>query len=233
MKAIILAAGMGTRLRPLTNDTPKALVKVNGQPMLERQIEFLHEKGIKDIVIVTGYLKGKFDYLQGKYGVKLIFNEKYDVYNNIYTMYKVKDLLPDSYVIEGDIYINNNIFENEVETSTYFSAFRSSFANEWEIITENCNDRVIDINIGSGENSHILTGISYWNREDGELIVRQLEEVIDSGDFKELFWDDIVRMNIENLNVYLRRLRETDCFEVDDITDLQKVEDIVCKKHLV
>ena len=78
MKAIILAAGMGTRLRPLTNEMPKALVKVNGKPMLERQIEFLHEKGIKDIIIVTGYLKEKFDYLQGKYGVELIFNEKYD-----------------------------------------------------------------------------------------------------------------------------------------------------------
>ena len=232
MKAIILAAGMGTRLRPLTNEMPKALVKVNGKPMLERQIEFLHEKGIKDIIIVTGYLKEKFDYLQGKYGAELIFNEKYDVYNNIYTMYKVKNLLPDSYVIEGDIYVNNNVFENKVETSTYFSAFRPSFENEWEIITDK-NDRVIDINVGSGVNAHILTGISYWNKEDGELIVRKLELVIESGNFEELYWDDIVRMNFGDLNVYLKRLQETDCFEVDDISDLQKVEEIICNKQFV
>ena len=64
MRAILLAAGMGTRLRPLTLTTPKSLVKVNGQPILERQIEFLKEKGINEIIIVTGYLKEKFDYLK-------------------------------------------------------------------------------------------------------------------------------------------------------------------------
>ncbi|MGE5627660.1 MAG: sugar phosphate nucleotidyltransferase, partial [Solirubrobacterales bacterium] len=69
MRAIILAAGMGTRLRPLTNNTPKSLVKVKGEPMAERQIRFLKEKGIEDIVVVTGYLNDKFDYLKEKYGV--------------------------------------------------------------------------------------------------------------------------------------------------------------------
>lgn len=105
MKAIVLAAGLGTRLRPITNDTPKSLVKVMGEAMAERQVRFLKERGIEDITIVTGYLAEKFDYLKEKYGVKLVFNDKYDKYNNIYTMYLVKDLLPDSYVIEGDIYI--------------------------------------------------------------------------------------------------------------------------------
>ena len=81
MRAILLAAGMGTRLRPLTLDTPKSLVKVNGKPMLERQIEFLHEKGIKEIIVVTGYLKDKFNYLEDKYGVKLVHNDKFDIYN--------------------------------------------------------------------------------------------------------------------------------------------------------
>lgn len=93
MNAIILAAGMGTRLRPLTNDTPKALVKVNGQPIIERQIEYLKEIGINDIIIMTGYLHEKFSYLSDKYGVKLIFNDKYDTYNNGYTMYLVREYL--------------------------------------------------------------------------------------------------------------------------------------------
>lgn len=84
MRAILLAAGMGTRLRPLTIDTPKSLINVNGKPMLETQIEFLKEKGIDDIIVVTGYLSEKFEYIKEKYGVKLIHNDKYDTYNNIH-----------------------------------------------------------------------------------------------------------------------------------------------------
>ena len=81
MRAILLAAGMGTRLRPLTIDTPKSLISVNGKPMLETQIQFLKEKGIDDIIVVTGYLSEKFEYIKEKYGVKLIHNDKYDIYN--------------------------------------------------------------------------------------------------------------------------------------------------------
>jgi L-glutamine-phosphate cytidylyltransferase len=73
MRAILLAAGMGTRLRPLTLETPKSLIQVNGKPLLERQIEFLKEKGINEIIIVSGYLKEKFEYLIDKYEVKLVY----------------------------------------------------------------------------------------------------------------------------------------------------------------
>lgn len=91
MRAILLAAGMGTRLRPLTLTTPKSLTVVNGKPMLEQQIEFLREVGVEEIIVVTGYLAEKFAYLTDKYGVKLVHNDLYDVYNNIYTMYLVRD----------------------------------------------------------------------------------------------------------------------------------------------
>ena len=96
MKAIILAAGLGTRLRPMTENTPKALVKVNEKPLVEYQIEFLKERGIDDIIIVVGYLKEQFDYLKEKYGVRLVFNEKYADYNNFYSLYLVKEELANS-----------------------------------------------------------------------------------------------------------------------------------------
>ena len=89
MKAIILAAGLGTRLRPMTENTPKALVQVNQKPLIEYQIEFLKEKGINDIIIIVGYLKEQFDYLKEKYGVRLVFNDKYADYNNFYSLYLV------------------------------------------------------------------------------------------------------------------------------------------------
>lgn len=227
MKAIILAAGLGTRLRPITNTTPKSLVKVMDEAMAERQVRFLKEKGIEDITIVTGYLAEKFDYLKEKYGVKLVFNDKYDKYNNIYTMYLVKDILPDSYVIEGDIYMNNNIFRSDIKETSYFSCYKENFSNEWEL-KYNSADRVEDIVVGDG-NGYIMCGISYWSKKEGEFIKSKLEKISDINDYKNFYWDNVVKDNISNLNIKIEKLNQNDLFEIDSIEDLEATE----KKLLV
>lgn len=109
MNAIILAAGMGTRLRPLTNDRPKCLVAVNGVPMVERQIQFLKEKGIDDITLISGYKAESLEYLKDRYGVDIVFNDRYDTCNNINSLYIVKERFHDTYVLEGDVYMNKNV----------------------------------------------------------------------------------------------------------------------------
>lgn len=225
MRAIILAAGMGTRLRPLTEHTPKSLIKVLGEPMAERQIRFLKEKGIDDIIIVTGYLHESFDYLKEKYGVKLIHNDKYDVYNNIYTMYLVREYLQDSYVTEADVYMARNYFETSFETSTYFTGIKENFKGEW-ILRFDENERVHEIEVGDGSD-YIMSGVSYWTKEDGLLIKEKLEEVIHSGDFEKIFWDDIVRNNFENLNVHIKKIDTHDWFEIDSLEDLKSAEEFI------
>lgn len=224
MRAILLAAGMGTRLRPLTNEIPKALVKVNGIPMLERQIQCLKEKGINDIIVLTGYLNEKFNYLAEKYEIKLIHNDKYDLYNNIYTMYLVRDYLSEAYVIEGDVYFNRNFLDTNLSNSVYFSAKKKDFNNEWMLIFDE-NNKVYDIKIGTKDEAYILCGISYWSDKDGKFIAKKVKEAIDSGDFKDLYWDNIVKDNLNNLDVYLRELKEDDSFEIDSLEDLKKVEE--------
>lgn len=79
MRAIILAAGMGSRLRPLTLNMPKPLIKINNESIIERQIKFIKEIGINEIIVMTGYLKEEFEFLKEKYGVKIIYNDKYDI----------------------------------------------------------------------------------------------------------------------------------------------------------
>ncbi|MGG7177920.1 sugar phosphate nucleotidyltransferase [Clostridium paraputrificum] len=222
MRAIILAAGMGTRLRPLTLTTPKSLVEVNGQPLLERQVEFLKEKGIDEIIVVTGYLNDKFKYLEEKYGVKLVYNDKYSEYNNIYTMHLVKEYLADSYVIDADNYICKNFIDNEINRSTYFTAYRENFKNEWKI-DFNDNKRVEEVTVCNG-NGYILSGVSYWCKSDAEIIVKELERTIENGDFKELFWDDIVQRNINKLNLYVSLLESSDIYEIDSLEDLEEVK---------
>ncbi len=226
MRAILLAAGMGTRLRPLTLTTPKSLVPVNGKPMLEIQIEYLQEIGVEEIVVVTGYLQEKFAYLAEKYGVTLVHNDKYDVYNNIYTMYLVKDCLPGSYVIDADNYLTRNFLLPDPQRSMYFSAVKKDFKDEW-VIRYDENLKIYDLEICSDVEDYILCGISFWSKEDGEYIVKKLEEAIAGGNFTDLYWDNIVKDNIGSLNVYLQKINSDDSYEIDSIEDYNRVQELV------
>lgn len=228
MRAIILAAGMGTRLRPLTDDTPKSLVKVAGEPMAERQIKFLKERGIHDIIVVTGYLKEKFEYLEKKYDVKLIHNDKYDVYNNIYTMYLVREYLQDCYVTEADVYMARNYFTTELKTSTYFTGIKENFDGEW-ILRFDHSGRVKKYDIGSGTD-YIMSGVSYWTKEDGLFIKEKLENVVEHEEFSNIYWDDVVLRHIEELDVYIKKIDSNDWFEIDSLEDLKRAEDYIINK---
>lgn len=224
MKAILLAAGMGTRLRPLTLTTPKSLVEVKGTPMLERQIEFLQEIGVEEIMVVTGYLREKFEYLKEKYGVALIHNDRYDVYNNLYTMYLVREHLPGAYVLEADVYLNNNFLVENPQTSRYFSARKPEFKGEWMLRFDD-EFKVYDIEVGDGENDYILCGVSYWSEKDGRYIVEKLEAALETGSFKDFYWDDIVKDHIQELDVYLHEIHPDDSYEIDSLEDLEKVNE--------
>lgn len=222
MRAILLAAGMGTRLRPITIDTPKPLIKINGESMIERQIKALKSIGIDEIIVVTGYLKEKFDFLVDKYGVKLVHNDKYNKYNNIYTMYLVREYLDDAYVIEGDIYLNTNFLKGDINKSCYFTAPKVDYKNEW-MLDINDNNRVCDIEIGSEDGRYIMCGVSYWNSEDGLYISNKINDVIEANNFTDLFWDNIVKENLNSLNIFAEKINENDVYEIDSIDDLNKV----------
>lgn len=223
MRAIILAAGLGTRLRPLTNDKPKSLVEVCGEPMTERQIRFLKEKNIDDITVVAGYKFEMFDYLIDKYGVKLVYNDKFDKYNNIYSLYLVRDKLDCTYIFEGDIYMHRNIIDENISTSTYFSCKKEDFKNEWKIIND--GDKVKDIVITDGD-GYILNGVSYWSGKESETIKKLLDNMYEIDGFENLYWDNLIKDNIELFNnIEIKRLKSDDLYEVDSENDLKRVEE--------
>jgi len=227
MNAIILSAGLGSRLRPLTLETPKSQIKVNGIPMIERQIEFLKEKGINEIIIVTGYLYHKFDYLVDKYNVKLIHNDKFADYNNIYSMYLVKEALGNSFVIDADIYLHRNFIPNKPEKSTYFSAYKNDFDNEeWVLVYDEKTKELERIVIEKDSNGQgrIMSGVSYWTEKDSEIIKEKLTEAIETQDFKDLFWDYIIVENLDMLDIYVSELDSNDVFEIDTLEDLNTLQ---------
>lgn len=227
MRAIILAAGMGTRLRPLTLTTPKSLIEVAGEPLLERQIKFLKERSINEIIVVTGYLHEQFDYLADKYGVTLVHNDKYAIYNNFYTMYLVKEYLCDAYVIDADNYLVENFLEADIEQSTYFSASKKGFVDEWLLECDEDN-RVKNISVLSGSGT-ILSGVSYWNAETGKMLNEIIDDYYFNRDYTQLYWDNVVMENLDKLTVYRKEIPSNAIFEMDSLEDLEQLRAFIAK----
>lgn len=219
MNAIILAAGLGSRLRPLTDDRPKCLVPVLGMPMVEQQIRFLHEVGIRDITLVTGYRADRLDYLQATYGVKLVHNDQYDVCNNIYSLYLVRESFGDSFVLEGDVYMPSNCLQTDLDRSTYFAAYRENYQREWGLSLD-AQGRVLEIRPQDGT-GYILSGISYWTKADAARINERITSLIEGGTFQDLFWDDAVLQLQHELQI---QCLPAEIFEIDTEAELRAVE---------
>ena len=222
MNAIILAAGLGSRLKPLTKEVPKPLVKVNGLSLIERQIYLLKEAGICEIVIVIGYMSDKFKFLEKKYNVKLIYNNKYKEYNNIYSLYLAQDYLNNTYILEGDVYLTKNLFIENLKHSTYFAVKKEMYENEWVLKYDN-KKRLQEIYIGYEKGAYVMSGISYWNIDDTKVKKDKLNKLIKNKNFKNLYWDDIVRKEVENFNINVEEVDFNCVYEIDTVEDLENV----------
>ena len=221
MNAIILAAGMGTRLRPLTNDRPKCLVEVNGVPMVERQIQFLKEREIDNITLISGYKAESLNFLKEKYNVDIVFNERYDTCNNINSLYIVRDRFHDTYVLEGDVYMDQNVLLSDISQSTYFA--RKKYENEWGLEVDS-NNKLVKINIGAGE-GFLMSGISFWKADDCKKIISHMEEVYANNDYTNLYWDNMVLDIYSQLDIHVKEI--DGIFEIDTPEELKDVEKII------
>lgn len=220
MNALILAAGMGTRLRPFTENIPKCLVPVNGTPIIERQITFLKEKGIQEITVVSGYKADRLNYLISKYGIEIVLNENYARYNNIYSLYSVLDRFGDTYIIEGDVWMEQNCFRTDLEFSTYFACRKEFYRNEWGLII-NEEQKLKSIVIGDGT-GYLMSGISYWKKEDCNIIASQLRLKIRNSDFEKLYWDHIVLDVMNQLTIQV--LPVNGIYEIDTVTEWHQIQ---------
>ena len=113
--AVILAAGFGMRMVPINLSTPKALLEVKGEKLIERLIDQLHKAGVSDITVVVGFMTEAFEYLIDEKGVELVVNDQYGVRNNLYSLGLVTDRIGNTYIVPGDIWCEAHPFnENEL-----------------------------------------------------------------------------------------------------------------------
>ncbi len=182
--AIILAAGFGMRMVPINLTTPKALLEVNGEPLIERQIRQLHEVGITDVTVVVGFLKERFDYLIDKYGVEIVVNPAYFSKNNLSSLSLVADRISNTYVIPSDIWCRRNPFGTHELYSWYMVSDRPDEDSDVRV-----NRKAELVRVGRREGGNAMIGISYLLEEDAAVVREKLKAAAASGCHDEDFWE--------------------------------------------
>lgn len=224
-RAIIMAAGKGTRLRPLTESTPKPLIKVNGTRMIDSIIRALYKNGITEIYVVVGYLKEKFQSLTKEYkGLTLINNPYYDTCNNISSLYVAREHLKNCIILDGDQIINNSdVLSADFEHSGYNSVKVESHTDEWLQQTDNL--RVVSCSRIGGDAGWQLYSISRWTETDGQKLKKHLEYEFEQKQNHQIYWDDIAMFVYpEEYSLYVKPMLGIDVSEIDNLEELIAID---------
>lgn len=217
--AVIMVAGVSSRFAPVSYEKPKSLIEVRGEILIERQIRQLQEKGISNIILVTGYKSEQFLYLKKKFGLIIIENREYAVRNNHASIYAAREYLRNTYICSGDNYFSINPFEAEVEEAYYAALFASGKTDEWCLQTDE-NDFITGVKVG-GENSWYMMGHVFWNETFSRKFVQLLEEEYEKPETKGKLWEDIYRENLQQLKLKIRRYGNNEIFEFDSLDELR------------
>ena len=223
-KAIILAAGFGSRMMPATKDHPKPMVKVNGKRIIETLLDALVAVGIKDITVVGGYKFEKLKELLEKYPfLNLIENKEYDKTNNISSAVLTKERLSGGvYFCEADLYISN---PNIITKYQYASNILGSYSMETDDWSFKMTDGYLTDYKKGNTYCYNYYGISYWTPEDCEKLKRDFQEVYDQPDGKDYFWEFIPFVLLkENYKVEIRPCRKQDIMEIDNYYELVQLD---------
>lgn len=222
-RAIIMAAGIGKRMQPLTFETPKPLVKVNGVRMIDTVVDGLRGNGICEIYVVVGHLKEQFFEWGKEKGVQIIENPFYDTCNNISSLYVARDHLGDCIILDGDQIIYNPAILNPYFTlSGYNAVWCEGETNEWLMDVE---DGVVkSCSRTGGSHGWQLYSISRWTTEDGEKLKQHLEYEFDRGN-RQIYWDDVAMFcHFEDYKLGIREMQESDIIEIDGLDELVAID---------
>lgn len=225
-RAVFIAAGFGTRLVPITLNTPKPLVRVHGVRIIDRLIDACLEAGINEIYIVRGYLAELFDQLLYKYPmIKFLENPLYNEANNISSSLVARHLLSNAYVFEADLLIRNPKIIKKYHYSSDFLAIKKERSDDWCFRVK---DGTIQEQMVGGEGDDIwqMVGISYWNEIDGHKLFQDISDVYASPGGKECYWEQVpLNYRKEHYRVEIMECFDADIVEIDTFKELKAIDE--------
>lgn len=183
--AIILAAGFGMRMVPINTETPKGLLEIHGEPLIERLIKQLHEVGVSDIYVIVGFMKEQYEYLIDLYGVRLIVNTEYATKNNLHSIKLAAKYLGNSYIIPCDIWCAENPF-NQHELYSWYMV--SDHLSNDSSVRVNRKMELVTVT-GSGEGNTML-GITYLVKKDAAYVNERINQLISDQRYDGAFWEE-------------------------------------------
>lgn len=222
-KAVILAAGFGSRMMPATAERPKPMVKVNGVRIIDTLLDALVAVGIKDITIVRGYKKECFNEILDKYPfLKLIDNDIYDKTNNISSAILALDEINKCYLCEADLYITNPSVITKYQYTSNILGSYSMETDDWSFKMDQ-DGCIVDYQKGNTY-CYNYYGISYWNPEDSLKLQKDFKEVYENGGI-DYFWEFIpLVLYKERYKVEIRPCDKMDIMEIDNYYELAQLD---------
>ena len=224
-RAIFIAAGFGSRLVPITFNTPKPLVRVHGVRIIDRLIEACLEAGINEIYIVRGYLGELFDQLLYKFPmIKFLENPMYNEANNISSVLVARYMLSNAYVFEADLLISNPKIIKKYHYQSDFLGIKKERSDDWCFRVA---DGIIKEEKVGGEGDDIwqMVGISYWNEADGHRLSQDIADVFASPGGKERYWEQVPLVYCkEHYAVEIKDCHDEDIVEIDTFKELKTID---------
>ena len=224
-RAVFIAAGFGTRLVPITFNTPKPLVRVHGVRIIDHLIDACLEAGIEEIYIVRGYLGELFDQLLYKYPmVKFLENPVFNEANNISSSLVARYLLSNAYVFEADLLISNPKIIKKYHYTSDFLGIKKSRSDDWCFRVK--DGIIVEEKVGGeGDDIWQMVGISYWNEADGHKLSQDIQDVYSSPGGKERYWEQVPLVyKKEHYAVEIRECHDEDITEIDTCNELKAID---------
>lgn len=220
--AVIMAAGTSSRFAPLSYEKPKALIRVKGEVLIERQIMQLREAGIREIYIVTGYKANMFDYLKDKYNVYLRYNHEYTVRNNNSSIRVVEDIIGDTYICSADNYFIRNPFSSYEDGGYYAAVYSDGPTKEW-CLSVDPRGFIDKVHIG-GKSCWYMLGHTFWDKAFSRRFINILNHNYDLPDMAEKLWEEIYIEHLDELKLKIRKYPAKTIFEFDSLDELRQFD---------
>ena len=217
--AVILAAGFGMRMVPINMETPKALLEVKKEVIIERLIKQLREVGIKEITVVVGFMKEKFEYLIDEFGINLVINTEYTIKNNMHSLNLVIDSLADTYIIPGDVWCRKNPFSSHELYSWYMIG--DSMDRESNVRINRKKELIL---VDEDSQGNQMLGISYIKEDDAEVVRKRVRQMCERTCYDNVFWEECLYEK-GKMRIVAKEVSSKDVVEINTYEQLRNLDE--------